>query len=432
MKQYGYRWHLLVTMGTRLSMIALRLIRNILLARLLGPADRGLFALLSALPELIAAVTSGGLNTAVGYQAARQKDMGVLLVQVLIYGCLLSTLLTLGTVLLLNWQGRELDRVRQLGVWLWLLIPLVPLTVLKSGLLILHNADGRVNCFNVLRLLESSIPLLLFLLLAWLWPRQLFNAAVVSWIGGLVAVVVVGWYRLKRYHAFQLKWQPQAQRNLLLYGAKSHWDVLFQQILLRADYLLIGFLLPAGALGHYAMASAAAELLLIIPEAVTTPLMKRLLQQGGGIERLTPLTLRVTASVMLVACLGMGLMGEWLIVTLFGVDYAPAYPALMALLPGVFALCYASILRLDLLGKGYPGRLSLMAGIGVVLNLGLNLVLIPKLGITGAALSSSAAYLTVALLMFLQYCRISAMSFYRLLLMTPTDMRQLLGNPKNA
>lgn len=160
--------------------------------------------------------------------------------------------------------------------------------------------------------------------------------------------------------------------------------------------------------------------------------MKRLLQQGGGIERLTPLTLRVTASVMLVACLGMGLMGEWLIVTLFGVDYAPAYPALMALLPGVFALCYASILRLDLLGKGYPGRLSLMAGIGVVLNLGLNLVLIPKLGITGAALSSSAAYLTVALLMFLQYCKISAMSFYRLLLMTPTDMRQLIGNPKNA
>ncbi len=432
MKQYGYRWHLLVTMGTRLGMIALRLIKNILLARLLGPADRGLFALLSALPELIAAVSSGGLNTAVGYQAARQKDMGVLLVQVLIYGCLLSALLTLGAVLLLDWQGRELDKVQQLGIWLWLLIPLVPLTVLKSGLLTLHNADGRVNIFNILRLLESGIPLLLFLLLAWLWPQQLFNAAVLSWVGGLVMVVIVGWYRLKRYHALQLKWQRQEQRELLLYGAKNHWDVLFQQILLRADYLLIGFLLPAGALGHYAMASAAAELLLIVPEAVTTPLMKRLLQQGAGIERLTPLSLRVTASLMLVACLGMGLVGQWLIVTLFGWDYGPAYPALLALLPGVFVRCYASILRLDLLGKGYPGRLSLMAGVGVVLNLGLNLVLIPKLGITGAALSSSAAYLTVALLMFLQYCRASDISFYRLLLMMPADMRQLFGRHKSA
>ncbi len=41
MKQYSYVWHLLVSLGTRLVMIALRLVRNILLARLLGPADRG-------------------------------------------------------------------------------------------------------------------------------------------------------------------------------------------------------------------------------------------------------------------------------------------------------------------------------------------------------------------------------------------------------
>lgn len=432
MNRQGYRWHLLVSMATRLGMIALRLLRNILLARLLGPADRGLFALLSALPELIAAVTSGGLNTAVGYQAARQKNMGVLLVQVLVYGCLLSALLTLCTVLLLDWRGQELGQVQQLGIWLWLLIPLVPLTVLKSGLLTLHNADGRVNAFNALRLLESGVPLLLFLLMAWLWPQHLFNAAVLSWVGGLAVVVIAGWSWLKRYHAVRLKWQPQAQRELLLYGAKSHWDVLFQQVLLRADYLLIGFLLPASALGHYAMACAAAELLLIIPEAVTTPLMKRLLQQDADIGRLTPLALRVTATVMLVACLCMGVAGEWLIVTLFGVAYAPAYPALLALLPGLFALCYASILRLDLLGKGYPGRLSLIAGAAVLLNLTLNLLLIPSLGIRGAALASSAAYILAALMMFVLYCRASRTPFYQLLLTTPADMRQLLGGQKHV
>ena len=71
MKRGSYLWHLALSMGTRLAMIGLRLLRNVLLARLLGPADRGLFALLSTLPDLIAALTSGGLNTAVGYEAAR-------------------------------------------------------------------------------------------------------------------------------------------------------------------------------------------------------------------------------------------------------------------------------------------------------------------------------------------------------------------------
>ena len=426
MKQYSYVWHLLVSLGTRLVMIALRLVRNILLARLLGPADRGLFALLSTLPDLIAALTSGGLNTAVGYQAAKQKPMGLLITQVLIYGCLLSGLLTLLCIVLLNWLGTHVSAVEQLGVWIWLLIPVVPLTVLKSGLLTLHNADERVNAFNMLRLLESSTPLFLFLVFIFFWRDRVFDAALISWIGGLVVVTIAGWCWLKRFHVLKLKWQPKDQGELLRYSARSHPDILFQQILLRADYLFIGALLPASALGHYAMASAAAELLLIIPEAVTTPLMKRLLQQDKKTEQLTPLALRVTATVMLCACLAMALIGEWLIVTLFGIDYAPAYPALVALLPGLFALCYASILRLDLLGKGLPGTLSLIVGSGAALNLILNFILIPKFNITGAAIASSVAYIFVTLIMLALYCKITRVPFYHTLLVTPTDISAAL------
>src|SRR5207253_4902080 len=145
-----------------------------------------------------------------------------------------------------------------------------------------------------------------------------------------------------------MQWDRAGQKELLHYSAKSHPDLLFQQVILRSDYLFISAILGTTALGHYAMASAAAELLLIVPEAVTTPLMKRLLQQEQGIERLTPLALRLTATVMICACLSMALIGEWLIVTLFGVAYQPAYPALLALLPGLLGLCYASILRQDL------------------------------------------------------------------------------------
>lgn len=427
MKQHSYVWHLIVSLGTRLIMIALRLARNVLLARLLGPADRGIFALLSTLPDLITAVTSGGLNTAVGYQAAKQKPMGVLLTQILIYGCLLSGILTLLCILLLSWLGTQVSAVEQLGIWIWLLIPVVPLTVLKSGLLTLHNADERVNAFNMLRLIESSTPLFLFIVLVFFWRERVFDAALISWIGGLAIVTVAGWCWLKRFHTLKLKWQPKEQGELLKFSAKSHLDVLFQQILLRADYLFIGALLPASALGHYAMASAAAELLLIIPEAVTTPLMKRLLQQDKKIEQLTPLALRVTATVMLCACLAMALIGEWLIVTLFGAAYAPAYPALLALLPGLFALCYASILRLDLLGKGRPGTLSFIVGLGAALNIILNFILIPQLGITGAAVASSVAYIAVTVIMLTLYCKITRVPFYHTLLIIPKDIGDLIS-----
>ena len=426
MSRSHYLKHLALSMGTKLAMIGLRLLRNVLLARILGPSERGLFALLSTLPDLISAATSGGLNSAVGYQAAKQRPMGLLLSQVLVFGCLLALLLTLLVVALTREFGSELDITTQLGLLAWLLLLAVPLTVLKSGLLTLHNASGGVVAFNVLRLIESLAPLLLFLALFWMWKEAALEAALVSWLAGISLVVLAGWIWLKRSQPVTLQWDRASQNELLRYSARSHPDLLFQQVILRSDYLFIGALLGSTALGHYAMASAAAELLLIVPEAVTTPLMKRLLQQEAGIEKVTPLALRLTATVMLGACLSMAVIGEWLIVTLFGAAFQPAYPALLALLPGLFGLCYASILRLDLLGKNRPGTISLMMGLGALLNLALNLLLIPTYGIVGAAAASSVAYLAVTVAMLVLYCRLSGVPVWQTLIILPSDITPML------
>lgn len=425
MKRGSYVYNLAVSLGTRLVMIALRLLRNILLARVLGPADRGLFALLSTLPDLIGAVTSGGLNTAIGYDAARQRPMGVLLTQVIIYGSLLAGVLTLVGVGVMErfFGGSEI--ARQLGPLAWLLLLAVPITVLKTGLLTLHNGDGRVDIYNALRLVESLAPLVLFIGIWLVWRDQALSAAVISWLVTTVLVAVAGWCWMARFHDVRLRWRAGEQGKLLRYGAQSHPAVLAQQLLMRSDYLFVGALLEPAALGFYAMASSAAELLLIVPEAITTPLMKRLLQQGDDIKELTPLALRVTASVMFCACLCMALIGHWLIVTLFGSAFGPAYPALLALLPGLFCLCHASILRLDLLGKERPGTLSMIMVAGAVLNLLLNAVLIPYLGIVGAGVASSASYFAVSVMMLVVYCRLSGVAWYRTVWLLPGDVRQL-------
>ncbi|MCX2899224.1 lipopolysaccharide biosynthesis protein [Pseudomonas mandelii] len=426
MSRSVYLKNLALSMGTKLAMIALRLLRNVLLARILGPSERGLFALLSTLPDLISAATSGGLNSAVGFQAAQHRSMGLLLTQVLVYGCLLAGLLTLVVVALTREFGSELDITQQLGMFAWLLLLAVPLSVLKSGLLTLHNASGGVVAFNVLRLIESLAPLLLFLALFWMWKSAPLEAALISWLAGLSLVVLAGWIWLKRAQPVILQWDRASQGELLRYSARSHPDLLFQQVILRSDYLFIGALLGTTALGHYAMASAAAELLLIVPEAVTTPLMKNLLQQEKGIEKLTPLALRLTATVMMGACLSMALIGEWLIITLFGMAYQPAYPALLALLPGLLGLCYMSILRLDLLGKNRPGAVSLLMGFAALLSLPLNLVLIPAYGIVGAAAASSIAYLAVTLALLLLYCHLSRVPIWQTLIILPSDFAPML------
>ena len=128
---------------------------------------------------------------------------------------------------------------------------------------------------------------------------------------------------------------------------------------------------------------------------------------------------------MLLACLVMALIGEWLIVLLFGKAYEPAYPALLALLPGMFSLCYATILHMDLLGKRRPGTLSLFSGCAAGLNLVLTVALIPLWGIVGAAIASSIAYTAMTLAMLVLYCRISGVGIGHTLLVFPSDLRML-------
>jgi O-antigen/teichoic acid export membrane protein len=102
----------------------------------------------------------------------------------------------------------------------------------------------------------------------------------------------------------------------------------------------------------------------------------------------------------------------------------------LALLPGLFGLCYASILRLDLLGKDRPGTVSLLMGGGALLNLALNLILIPRYGIVGAAAASSIAYLSVTLALLAMYCRLSGVALWQTLIILPSDllpMRQMLS-----
>lgn len=66
-----------------------------------------------------------------------------------------------------------------------------------------------------------------------------------------------------------------------------------------------------------------------------------------------------------------------------------------------------------------------MMGAGAALNLLLNVLMIPPLGIFGAALASSIAYLAVTLAMLVLYCRLSGVAWWRTLFILPGDLLPL-------
>ncbi|MGI0118198.1 polysaccharide biosynthesis C-terminal domain-containing protein [Zooshikella sp. RANM57] len=386
--------------------IIVRVLRVALIARILGPFDRGIFALLNSVVEITFAAGNCGYSTALAYHVSHRSlplkaMLGSLTAFSILFGLLFASfaMVILGVVNF--WQGER----TVLQGYTFVMVVLVVLFLWVDGLYKVLNALNEVTKLNKLRILESLIPLIIFLLAWWLLPITPFNAAVLSGLVTWIVLILLIILLLKRHAPGHWPlFNKKAHRKLIGYGARGHFEGVFRFLLLRQDFLLVGLLLGAEPLGYYAMASSAAELMLVMPEALTTPLLSFFMGPDAARNKdVTPLALRLTNTIMLFGALALVLFGYWLIVLLFGHAYSSAYEPMVFLLPGIIGLSFCSIIRLDLLGKNRPGAVSIVAACACAVNLIANLLLIPELGLVGAAISSSVAYLLAAVLLFRLY-----------------------------
>jgi len=181
-------------------------------------------------------------------------------------------------------------------------------------------------------------------------------------------------------------------------------------VLQWTDQLLVGFFLDTHAVGVYASALRLAALVavpLLAVNSIMAPTAASL-HGAGETERL-----RVTFARMTWATAGAGLAigavllvsGPWLL-GLFGPEFVAGYPALVVLVLGQVVNAATGSVGVILGMTGHAGRLTLNAGLTAMLTIGLNLLLIPRFGIVGAALATSAALVSVNVLRTIQVRRV--------------------------
>jgi len=130
--------------------------------------------------------------------------------------------------------------------------------------------------------------------------------------------------------------------------------------------------------------------------------------------------------VTLVAVGILAVVSKPFIVLLFGPEYAGASSALLWLLPGIAFGNLSRVLSNDIAARGRPELNTYSAALEVGINLVANLVLIPKMGINGAALATTLAYTCDAAVKVAVFSRLNRSRWWELF--TPgDDGRQLLG-----
>jgi O-antigen/teichoic acid export membrane protein len=157
--------------------------------------------------------------------------------------------------------------------------------------------------------------------------------------------------------------------------------------------LLIGYFLNPAEVGIFAVAITLSQALTILPSAiqrVTTPAIASAYANKGNRETRKLIISSMKYPFLVVLALGIILIatGPWLISFFFSESYSSAYQPLIFLTIGniIFTPVIATGACFFSMGKiSLPYKVNLL---NIVLTIGLNIVLIPFLGIMGAALAT--------------------------------------------
>ena len=161
------------------------------------------------------------------------------------------------------------------------------------------------------------------------------------------------------------------------------------------DTIFIGILLSAQAVGVYNAALPTALLLLVVPSALASlylPVITNKYAKGEDVFEEYQTVIRWLSFFLLPMTLFLMFFSSEIITALFGEAYIGAAPSLVILSFGLFFLgfTYASGNILAMLKK--TKVMFLIYLFAMLLNLILNMVLIPQVGITGAAIGTTVSY----------------------------------------
>ena len=172
----------------------------------------------------------------------------------------------------------------------------------------------------------------------------------------------------------------------------------------QADSLLLGAIKGVEALGVYAVADKGAELiaaLQVVVSAVLAPTAARL-YAAGEIERLEQVFTKITWITLLASLpLAVGFIGfgRWFLLSFYGPKFTPAAAALAILSVGQLVGAAVGLVGILLIMTGHEADVALAIGGSAAANIVLNVVLIPKWGLKGAALANSSTTILWKVLM---------------------------------
>jgi len=428
----------LITFFTEIMVFIFSLVSLIVLARVLGPTGKGIYSLILLIPGLLFTFGSFGIESANVYFVGSRKYK----IQDVVSNSLILPFILGIILILIFWAISQFDFFQKFihsnqipPKYLWLVVLIIPISLLSSFFRNILRGKGDITNYNKIKISEGIISLVAVIIFLLMFKKGIFGA-VLSYILAIAGACLLSVFLVKKIAQIRFFLNKNLLKDSAVYGGKVYLANALSFLNYRLDMLLIAMFLVPAAVGLYSIAVSIAEKLFLLSGTLATVLLPKVSAISSfEADNLTPRVTRHIFFIMIIASLVLAVLATPLIKLLFGQAFLPSVLPLLILLPGIIAFGVGGALTADLGGRGRPEFAFYSSFACLIVNVALNILLIPRWGISGAAFASTISYWIDTLIILFAFLKISKRSLGEVLLIKAQDFQdyfRIISHLKNS
>lgn len=409
---------------TNIFVLSISLISAVIVARALGAEGRGLLAAALIYPQLLIAITEGGMRQSAVFFLGQKKAPENQILGALVGYMFFAGIVGMGLVYsLMSFFGQQKFSIAMMVV----AAAILPTTLAVNALKGIFLGKENIKRFNAATWIQKVVYVGAITVLFVTDSLTVFSAVAVTLLAAAFNLGQSIWY-LKDNIDLTLDFNFNTLKSMMKIGVVYALALFFIQANYKIDVLILSWLTADKNLGQYAVAVQLGELLWQLPAAVLVVLMsKSANSHDSSIILSVCKATRLTFFLTILSSIGLSIICYYAIEPVFGNEFSGSFQLIMVLIPGLILASVFKSLNAYYAGKGQPYFTIWIMGIAVVINVFLNFLLIPQYDAVGAAVASTISYTISAVGSTYLFAKRENVSYRNILLIRWSDFSPIIS-----
>lgn len=407
------------TFWLSLSNIFGRVFRAIIIiygARILGAEGWGIFSYALGITGMLSLFMDLGINSIILKEFSRQdeqtknKYLGTAFV--------LKIILILIGIFIIIFVGPYFLKIEAAKELIPFIALILAFDMVREFTFAISRSQQKMEVESLIYILTNIFILLFSFIFLVIKPNvKFFTLGYVlgTGLGSIISIFVFRKYLIGIIHYFS----KDLIKKIIFAALPFTLSGFFAIFLTNTDIFLIGWFLDATQVGIYAAGLRIIQLLYILPSIITLsflPVFSKLANQDNQkFKILLEKGLKILSLIAFPLTIGGIILAKPIILFIFGKEYVSGALSFAILSLTISIDFYASILMNAIFAYDKQKYLSFYTGIGAIFNVILDLILIPRYGITGSAIATFFAQLISNIYLWNRMYKINQFQFLSLI-----------------